>query len=73
MSLRLVFRGRKGVTLVVSMRELVAGVWGCQRQCPVLRAFVEVYLYTSNVCAKREEWTLSLAWVLRGMKGSPWW
>ena len=34
------FERGEGITLVVSMRELVAVVWWYQRQCPVLRAFV---------------------------------
>jgi len=36
----MVIRRGEGVKLVVTIRELVAGVWGCQRQCPVLRVFV---------------------------------
>ncbi|WPT12327.1 hypothetical protein PSENEW3_00003466 [Picochlorum sp. SENEW3] len=63
----MVIRRVEVVTLVVSVSDLVAPVWWCQRQCPVLRVFVLTYLYDINVCAKRKEWTLSLAWSFGGM------
>ncbi|WPT12328.1 hypothetical protein PSENEW3_00003467 [Picochlorum sp. SENEW3] len=63
----MVIRRGEVVTLVVSVSDLIARVWWCQRQCPVLRSFVWMYLYDINVCAKREEWTLSLAWSFGGM------
>ena len=36
----MVIRRVEVVTLVVSVSDLVARVWWCQRQCPVLRLFV---------------------------------
>ena len=68
MSLRSVLRSLKRVSVARCLTDLVRCIWVCQRQCPVLRVVVETYIYSIEACAKREEWTFSLAWVSGGLK-----
>ncbi|WPT11173.1 hypothetical protein PSENEW3n2_00000613 [Picochlorum sp. SENEW3] len=66
MSLRLVFRGLKGVTLVTYLYDI--NVCAKREEWTLSLAWsFDMYLYDSNICAKREEWTLSLAWSFGGM------